>query len=170
MALQLYMDFAKILLEEAKTRPIEQRPLCYDESTLMYMKALKHATSPDQQEIIKDVIIKNFNNHSSNMQKRICKIFMEEEHEQGQTTVPPIPSSGSSGKQDINIDSCKVTKFEKVNWADVILKPQVKKNIREDIIEPLKLYEAKLRGVMPGHLLGSKLKKSMKYIQYCFLD
>ena len=150
MALQFYMDVGKIILEEAKTRPIEQRQLCYDESSLMYMKALKYTTLPEQQEVIKDIILKNFINHSDNMQRKLCKILMEE---QKQMTVPPT-TSGSKAQQEINIDSCKVTKFEEVNWADVILKPQVKKNIREDIFEPLKLYEAKLRGVMPGHLLG----------------
>ena len=155
MAVEVYLDFSKKFLEKSKNCPEELKSVYYDESTLLLLKALKCADKPDVQKYVKKQILNNFCNNSKNIQDQICQMT-DEPVDNTISKPPPKQPSANSNDIDASVEHCKVTKFVRVKWSDIVINSSVKKNIMQDVIEPLKLYRGRLQGVMPGHLLGKQ--------------
>ena len=154
MAEQIYFDFAKTLLDKSKNCEEEFQCLFYDESTVMLFKALTTTDKPQMQNSIKQTILRNFDYNSKSMQDKILRFMQGGPSVSGGSSIPMSSAPDNSASIDASVKNCQVTKFEKVKWEDVIISPIVKKNIMDDIVVPLKHYKAKLRGIMPGHILG----------------
>ena len=154
MADHIYLDIAKTLLDKSKNCEEQFQCLLYDESTAMFFKALTATDNPQMQSSIKESILRNFDCNSKGMQDKILHFLQGGPHVSG-PSMPMASTPDNSASIDASIKNCQVTRFEKVKWDDVILSPTVKKNIMEDIVVPLKHHKAKLRGIMPGHILGS---------------
>ena len=69
---------------------------------------------------------------------------------------PSMQPSTKSNDIEASVEHCRVKKILKVKWSDIVINNTVKQNILQDVIEPLKLHQGRLQGVMPGHLLGKE--------------